>query len=403
MHMHKSLQFYKSELGIHPTRSLEAVSHLALRPKLFKIIVKQRVLSYEASTDPPVDSQGRQIDTRVYDTPCPECGKMFTASGMKRHMQLVHPEAVPSASINKTPAGVSVAYPTLNNPVAPRYNQAESWKKVTSKSCPSCARIFPTISQCRQHWSQTCSHPLAKKCRGCQLLIKAAAKASFKAKGHFVYESTRPSRALNERAWKLHTCLADPEKAPPNAYKQWLSRGKPAINKPARPQPPSAPLVVPPAAPRPLHYQLLPRHTVRKFKRPPIRMVRGKRHLFASPFRQLRPEEYKPLPDGWEWPPLPIYSDLPYQKPKKRRKKRIPQEVLDEWRLWSRPKTPKANESPEGPDAAMDTSNVAARNPLTGELDSGRVSDSDSLEGEVWGADMNPFDGEAWAGLDDPD
>ena len=132
-------------------------------------------------------------------------------------------------------------------------------------------------------------------------------------------------------------------------------------------------------------------------------MVRGKRHLFASPFRQLRPEEYKPLPDGWEWPPLPVYSDLPYQKPKKKRKKRIPQEVLDEWRLWSRPKTPKANESPEGPDAAMDTSNVAARNPLTGELDSGRVSDSDSLDGEVWGADMNPSDGEAWAGLDDPD
>ena len=56
-----------------------------------------------------------------------------------------------------------------------------------------------------------------------------------------------------------------------------------------------------------------------------------------------------------------------------------------------------------GPDAAMDTSNVAARNPLTGELDSGRVSDSDSLDGEVWGADMNPFDGEAWAGLDDPE
>ena len=98
-----------------------------------------------------------------------------------------------------------------------------------------------------------------------------------------------------------------------------------------------------------------------------------------------------------------LLFDLPYQKPKKRRKKRIPQEVLDEWRLWSRPKTPKANESPEGPDAAMDTSNVAARNPLTGELDSGRVSDSDSLDGEVWGADMNPFDGEAWAGLDDPD
>jgi len=132
-------------------------------------------------------------------------------------------------------------------------------------------------------------------------------------------------------------------------------------------------------------------------------MVRGKRHLYASPFRQLRPEEYKPLPDGWEWPPPPVCSDLPFQKPKKKRKKRIPQEVLDEWRFWSRPKAPKAKASPAGTDAAADSSSAAARNPHTGEIDSGDLSDSDSLNGEVWGDDMNPFGGEAWAGLDDPD
>ena len=38
---------------MHPTRSLEAVSHLALREKLFNFTVKKRILSYKAPYDPP--------------------------------------------------------------------------------------------------------------------------------------------------------------------------------------------------------------------------------------------------------------------------------------------------------------------------------------------------------------
>ena len=51
-HVHKSLTEYKEQAGIHPTRSLEAVSHWALREKLFKLIFKKRTLSYKASTKP---------------------------------------------------------------------------------------------------------------------------------------------------------------------------------------------------------------------------------------------------------------------------------------------------------------------------------------------------------------
>ena len=78
-HMRKSLQAYKAEVGIRPTRSLEAVSHLALRPKLFKLITKQRVVSYEASTDPPYVPQGHRLE-RTPDIPCPECGTTQCAS-----------------------------------------------------------------------------------------------------------------------------------------------------------------------------------------------------------------------------------------------------------------------------------------------------------------------------------
>ena len=41
--------------------------------------------------------------------------------------------------------------------------------------------------------------------------------------------------------------------------------------------------------------------------------------------------------DGWVWPPTPPQSDLPYIPRKKKRKRRIPQSVLDEWRGFSRP------------------------------------------------------------------
>ena len=53
MHLRKSLIAYKEATGIHPTYSLDAVSHLALREKLFKYILKKRVLSYKTSSDPP--------------------------------------------------------------------------------------------------------------------------------------------------------------------------------------------------------------------------------------------------------------------------------------------------------------------------------------------------------------
>ena len=51
-HLHKSLTEYEAEAGIRPTRSLESVSHLALREKLFKFVFKKRILFYKASSGP---------------------------------------------------------------------------------------------------------------------------------------------------------------------------------------------------------------------------------------------------------------------------------------------------------------------------------------------------------------
>ena len=76
--------------------------------------------------------------------------------------------------------------------------------------------------------------------------------------------------------------------------------------------------------------------------------------------------------------------------------------MLDEWRLWSQAKAPKTKQSPKDIDATVDRAITAARNRQTDELDTGNVTDSDFLDGEAWGDHMNPFDGEAWAGLDDP-
>ena len=61
-----------------------------------------------------------------------------------------------------------------------------------------------------------------------------------------------------------------------------------------------------------------------------------------------------------------------------------------------------ANTSPEGTDAAADTSSAAVWSPQSGEIDPRHVSDSDSLESEAWDADTNPLRKKAWAGLDDP-
>ena len=73
-HLHKPLTEHKAEVGIHPTRSLEAVSHLALRGKLFKSTFKKRILSYKASSN-PVWGQDKPCKTEP-TVKCPDCGKM---------------------------------------------------------------------------------------------------------------------------------------------------------------------------------------------------------------------------------------------------------------------------------------------------------------------------------------
>ena len=56
-HLHKSLTEYEEQAGIHPNRSLEALSHLALREKFFKFSFKNvscptRPVSYTHLTLP---------------------------------------------------------------------------------------------------------------------------------------------------------------------------------------------------------------------------------------------------------------------------------------------------------------------------------------------------------------
>jgi len=114
--------------------------------------------------------------------------------------------------------------------------------------------------------------------------------------------------------------MEDPSLAPLIARQ---SLGRAGVAKPPRP-------LASEAAPRELHDQLLPHRTTRRYLRPRVRL--RKLALFAHPFRCLRPERYKPLPDGWEWPPLPHYSDLPLPPRKKKRRKRMPPEVLAEIR-----------------------------------------------------------------------
>ena len=103
-----------------------------------------------------------------------------------------------------------------------------------------------------------------------------------------------------------------------------------------RAKPAAAAANPPPKGPQ---YRLLPPYTVRRFLRPKVRLRSGQRSMFAHPIRRIRPETYKPLPDGWVWPPIPTQSDLPYIPRKKKRKRRIPQSVLDEWKGFSRPKS----------------------------------------------------------------
>ena len=133
----------------------------------------------------------------------------------------------------------------------------------------------------------------------------------------------------------MHTCLKDPDKAPDIARRSHLMKNR--LMPPAKLIDPSVATSSKntAATPRPLHYKLLPTHTVRRHLRVPLRISTGKCTMYAKPHRRLRETHYKALPEGWQWPRVPGYRSLPYHKLPKKRKKRIPQEVLDEWRLFN--------------------------------------------------------------------
>ena len=158
-------------------------------------------------------------------------------------------------------------------------------------------------------------------------------------------------------------------------------------------------------APRPLYYQLLPHVMIRRHIRAPFR-VRGKSTQYNKPHRRLREVRYKPLPDDWLWPQLPHYPGLPYQKPtKKKKKKGIPQWVLDEWKLFDR--QPKANNtsSSSNDPPPLPSRPDEARDPGTGEFDSrNRTLSEDSADDEAFTC-LDPFEhnwDEPALGLDDP-
>ena len=146
-----------------------------------------------------------------------------------------------------------------------------------------------SISACRYHWSLVCSHPLVKHCPGCQLLVRTAAKDSQRPGGRS--RSYIPP-AVRVQSRSMHNCMSDPAIAPAIA-KQSLARGGHAF----RAKPATAAANPPPKGPQ---YRLLPPYTVRRFLRPKVRLRSGKRSMFAHPIRRIRPETYKPLPDGWE-------------------------------------------------------------------------------------------------------
>ena len=415
-------------MGIHPTYSLEAVSHLALREKLFKYILKKRVLSYAASSDPP---WGQPKPVRAAPThKCPECGELlYTAEGLHLHRLRKHKDTYKTGVGIRQPKGIPIRYKLSENAPVPQKNQAKSWITCNSNFCPSCSRKFPSIALCRKHWSSTCSNPLAKKCPGCQLMIKTAAKASwpldFTKKLSPNYAKLLVPAKIRRQAWPLHTCLKDPAKAPPHmrmALKQFkhgrltgrksgrdtraVRRGRLTFAKPkqvAAAEPLPAQQVK--EAPRPLYYQLLPLATIRRHIRAPFR-DRGKSVQYNKPHRRLRDTRYKPLPDDWLWPQPPHYPSLPYQKPtKKKKKKGIPQWVLDEWKLFDRqPKANKTSSSSNDP-PPQPSWLEEARDPGTGELDSRpRTLSEDSADDEAFTC-LDPFEhnwDELALGLDDP-
>ena len=202
----------------------------------------------------------------------------------------------------------------------------------------------------------------------------------------------------------MHTCLKDPDKAPDIARRSYL------MIKRLMPQ---AKIIDPSVAsssnctaatPRPLHYKLLPTHTVRRQLRVPFRISTGKCTMYAQTHRRLRETSYKPLPEGWQWPRVPDYRNLPYHKPKKKRKKRIPQEVLDEWRLFNKRTQASSSSSSSSASPSQPSWLMEARDPGTGPLDSEARMGEDSAEEEAFTC-LDPFEhdwDEMELGLDDP-
>ena len=172
--------------------------------------------------------------------------------------------------------------------------------------------------------------------------------------------------------------MDDPTTAPTIAKQSLARAGNVFRAKPAA-------AAVDPPIPKGPQYMLLPPYTVRRFLRPKVRLRSGKRSMFAHPIRRIRPEVYKPLPEGWVWPPIPTQRDLPLIPRKKKRKRRIPQSVLDEWRGFSRPSSsregpqqpprtapqpPSADQTIEGEEGASQHSN-------------NELSDIDPAQGEI--------------------
>ena len=84
-------------------------------------------------------------------------------------------------------------------------------------------------------------------------------------------------------------------------------------------------------------------------------------------------------------------GSLPYHKPKKKRKKRIPQEVLDEWRLFYNRTQASSSSSSSSASPPQPTWLMEARDPGTGALDSEVRLGEDSAEDEAFTC-LDPFE-----------
>ena len=220
MQLSKDLRAYQDTVGFHPTRSLEAVSHLALRPKLFTKILSRRIPSYESSTDPlKGHTQARAPPT----IQCPHCEELaYSQPGLRLHCLSAHPDSVAPSSAHPVQVGVKTRQTKqgLIYGRSPLRNQAKSWANIKDKICPECNMRCTSISACRRHWSLVCSNPLVKHCPGCQLLVQTAAKDS-----HRPGVRSRPHVSLEVRVQSrsMHNCMSNPAIAPTIA-KQSLAR-----------------------------------------------------------------------------------------------------------------------------------------------------------------------------------